>query len=64
MTDEEMRVAMLMQMRGEKTAVVLSPEQFKIAQQLQAEKVIEQNSGGVLAGISFINSILFDESGE
>ena len=64
MTDDEMRVAMLKQMRGEQTEVVLSPEQFKIAQQLQAEKVMEQNSGGTLAGISFISSILFDEGGE
>ena len=59
-----MRVAMLIQMRGEQTEVVLSPEQFKIAQQLQAERVMKQNDGGTLAGISFINNILFDEGGE
>lgn len=62
--DDEMRIAMLKQMRGEQTEVVLSSEQFKIAQQLQAERVMKQNSGGVLEGISFISSILFDEGGD
>ena len=64
MTDGEMMIAMLKQMRGEPTEVVLSPEQFKIVQQLQAERVMKQNDGGVLEGISFISSILFDEGGE
>lgn len=64
MTDGEMMIAMLKQMRGEQTDVVLSPEQFKIAQQLQAERVMKQNDGRVLEGISFISSILFDEGGE
>ena len=59
-----MMIAMLKQMRGEPTEVVLSPEQLKIAQQLQAERVMKQNDGGVLEGISFISSILFDEGGE
>ena len=59
MTDEEMKIAMLMAVRGEKTT--LSPEQFKIATQIRADEIMRKAEyEGLGSGIAMLMDLLAD----
>ena len=59
MTDEEMKIAMLMAVRGEKT--ILSPEQFKIATQMRADEIMRKAEyEGLGSGIAMLMDLLAD----
>lgn len=61
MSEEELKVAMLMAIRGENTTLALSPEQFEIATQMRADEVMHKTDyEGLADGIALIMGLLGD----